>query len=335
MSIKGKTILVTGGGGYIGGNIVKALYRADAIPIVIDYKNNIAIKPFTESYNKVDYGVREFYGIAKIHNVDAIIHCAGTSLVGPSMTDPGEYYNNNVSKTINMLNGLKDNYKLVPIVFSSSASVYGDPSYVPIDEKHPLRPMSPYGASKLMIERILQDFDIAYELPHINLRYFNAAGASKEIGQEPGATHIIARIFESYMKQETFTLNGNDYDTPDGTCVRDYVHVVDLANAHIKALEYLFKHKERHSINLGSGKGTSNLEVASAIFNTIEAPNTTIKEMIKGGPRRPGDPAELIASNKLAKDLLDWEPMYTIDDICKSAHSWYNHDSAEVAKLLR
>ena len=327
MSIKGKIILVTGGGGYIGGNIVKSLHRADAIPIVVDYKNNNEVKPYTESYNKVDYGVREFYGIAKIHNIDAIIHCAGTSLVGPSMTDPAEYYHNNVAKTINMLTGLKDNYKLVPIVFSSSASVYGDPNYVPIDEKHPLRPMSPYGASKLMIERILQDFDIAYELPHINLRYFNAAGASKEIGQAPGATHIIARIFESYMKQETFTLNGNDYDTPDGTCVRDYVHVIDLANAHIKALEYLFSHKERHSINLGSGKGTSNLEVASAIFDTIEAPNTTIKEMIKGGPRRPGDPAELIASNKLAKDLLDWEPTYTIHDICKSANTWYNQDS--------
>jgi UDP-glucose 4-epimerase len=336
MSIKGKTILVTGGGGYIGGNIVKSLHRADAIPIVVDYKNNIAIKPFTESYNKVDYGVREFYGIAKIHNIDAIVHCAGTSLVGPSMTDPGEYYNNNVAKTINMLNGLRENYKLVPIVFSSSASVYGDPTYVPIDEKHPLRPMSPYGASKLMIERILQDFDIAYNLPHINLRYFNAAGASREIGQAPGATHIIARIFESYINQETFTLNGNDYDTPDGTCVRDYIHVVDLANAHIKALEYLFAHQdERHSINLGTGKGISNLEVANAVEDSLQLPPTTLKEMIKEGPRRPGDPAELVASNKLAKELLGWEPIYDIHDICKSANSWYYHDSAEVAKLLR
>ena len=319
------TILITGGCGYIGSHVARAFKRAnpDNFIVVVDRERREHTLKDVDEFVQCDFADEKGIMTLLTFNPGVIVHCAGTSLVGPSMEDPAEYYSNNVIKTLIMLNVIKDMPTKPIILFSSSASVYGDPDTVPLTEKHELRPISPYGNTKLAIEHILADYDRAYQIPSVCFRYFNAAGAwipESDLGQERGATHIIARALESNLAGHYFIINGNDYPTKDGTCVRDYIHVQDLAEAHLLAVEYILKQPGAYRFNLGTEKGISNWEIACYVKHQYGLINT------KFGPRRAGDPAELIADASLAKQELGWKPKYSdIGKIIQSAHDWYCH----------
>lgn len=312
-------IAVTGAAGYIGGHIALRLKDAGHAVVGIDRR------PLP---THLDNGVMSFLqadfdsDIAKKYLLEvrpvAIIHCAGTSLVGPSLSTPMEYYNNNVVKTIHLLDFIMQLMPQTKVIFSSSAAVYGTPIMTPCHEVDPREPISPYGESKLMVEQILASYHKAYGLDYVAFRYFNACGAdtNSRHGQEPGATHIIARILESIRDNNTFTLNGTDYSTDDGSCVRDYVHVQDIADAHISAL---YTDTPAGVYNLGTNKGTSNLEIINA------AERITGKTLqVDTGPQRPGDPAILTASaDKFGRIYKDWQK-FTLDDMISHAWAWYN-----------
>ena len=248
---------------------------------------------------------------------NAILHCAGTSLVGPSITNPSEYYNNNFIKTKVLLDLVTKSIPRTKFIFSSSAAVYGTPIMTPCHEVDPREPISPYGESKLMIEQMLESYHKAYGLDYIAFRYFNACGADMRgrHGQEPGATHIIARVLECIRDNKPFTLNGTDYPTDDGSCVRDYVHVQDIADAHVSAL---YADVPAGVYNLGTSTGTSNLEIINA------AERITGKTLqVVAGPQRNGDPAILTASaDKFGRIYKDWQK-FTLDDMISHAWAWY------------
>jgi UDP-glucose 4-epimerase len=320
------TVLVTGATGYIGSHVCKHLKRDGYRVIGLDRVAREHTLKHMDVFVQADYHGDECFNALTEHKPDAIVHCAGTSLVGPSMADPAEYYANNVAKTAGFLNAIRWLPKMPVLVFSSSAAVYGAPEVELIYENHPYSPMSPYGQSKAMIEIMLTDFNRAYGLKSASLRYFNACGAdvdAGELGQEPGATHIIARVLESVRDNKTFMLYGNDYSTPDGTCVRDYVHVDDLANAHSLAVNYLLSDmQECIVLNLGSGAGYSNQEIVDTVSKLIKAPDIT------AGPRRLGDPDRLVAGTLLAKTTLGWRPKHSdLETIINSAWKWYNNPS--------
>lgn len=318
-----KTIVVTGGCGYIGSHIVRAFKQAypDCKMVVVDRVRR------GHTLVGVDWFIMDdFASAATLKNIvdmkpDVVVHCAGTSLVGPSILNPSEYYTNNVSNTIKLLDALKDMEKSPVVMFSSSASVYGEAN-VPAFETDPVTPISPYGKTKAIVEQVFVDYALAYGLNSVCFRYFNAAGAmpgSNDLGQEPGATHIIARILEAKNADATFTLNGKTYDTFDGTCIRDYIHVWDIAQAHIAAYT---KHEDgmvgAQVFNLGTNTGTSNQD----ILNYVAGKYGKIK--VKIGPKRAGDPNELIANSNKAKLLLDWSPRYsTLGQIIDTAQAWY------------
>ena len=250
---------------------------------------------------------------------DAIIHCAGTSLVGPSVTDPATYYENNFVKTKKLLDFLIVNgMTSTRIIFSSSAATYGEPVMTPCQEIDPAEPISPYGQSKLMIEWMLSSYGQAYGIDSVAFRYFNACGADSRArhGQEPGATHIIARVLESVRDGTICTLYGTDYPTPDGTCIRDYIHVEDLADAHIRAMDRAIP---AGVYNLGTNTGHSNLEVI-----TTAATVTKIAITHKNGPRRAGDPAMLTADAGKFMAAGNWQPQWGLEDIISHAWAWYN-----------
>ena len=256
---------------------------------------------------------------------DVVVHCAGTSLVGPSMQDPGPYYDNNIAKTIQLLNVVKDLPNKPAIMFSSSASVYGEPEQLPLVEDDAVKPISPYGNTKAMTESILRDYWGAYALQSMCFRYFNAAGAEPinfDLGQEPGATHIVARLLEARLAGTAFVLNGVDFGTDDHTAVRDYVHVWDIARAHVLGASWMlddYPQMGAHIYNLSTGRGTSNLE----IINHVTARYGRM-EQIAYGPRRFGDPAQLYADASKARRQLSWEPLYSdIETIIDSAYKWY------------
>jgi UDP-glucose 4-epimerase len=251
---------------------------------------------------------------------DVVVHCAGDISVGESVEDPAKYYDNNVAKTITFLNHVK-NYKKKPLVlFSSSASVYGNPDHVPLVETDRIKPISPYGHTKDIIEQVLFNYNQAYGLPSVCFRYFNAAGAEPtnlDLGQASGAGHIIARLLESKINNQFFTLNGADFDTPDKTCIRDYIHVWDLADAHYRAIQWNVN-SQFAVFNLGTNSGISNQEIVDYITYNYGPLQIQI------GPRRPGDPDSLIADSTLAQTILQWYPKYsTIDQIVDSAYKWY------------
>jgi UDP-glucose 4-epimerase len=255
----------------------------------------------------------------KLFCPDAIIHCAGTSLVGPSMTNPEDYYNNNFAKTKTLLDFLvRNHYKQVRFIFSSSAAAYGNPIMTPCQEVDPTEPISPYGESKLMTEWMLNSYHRAYGLDYVAFRYFNACGADSQIrhGQAPGATHIIARALESVKAGTMFTLYGIDYSTDDGTCIRDYIHVEDLADAHIMAMDRFIP---ADVYNLGTNTGHSNLEVIQQASNV-----TKISVTHTNGPQRSGDPAVLTADATKFMAISAWQPKYTLKDMIGHAWSWYN-----------
>ncbi len=256
-------------------------------------------------------------------DIEAVMHFAGAALVGESMVNPVKYYHNNVTGTINLLNAMKK-HGVKHFIFSSTCSTYGVPNTIPITEDHIQKPINPYGKSKYMIEQILKDMENAHDIRFASLRYFNAAGADleAEIGENHiDETHLIPLVLESLTHKNTLKVFGNDFKTKDGTAIRDYIHVLDIAQAHVKALEWIISNNESLSINLGTGQGFSVLD----IINTAEKVcNDKISYEITN--RREGDPPILIANNTKAKKLLNWELKHSdIDTIINSAWKWHLH----------
>ena len=316
-------ILITGGAGYIGSHCLINFLRAGYDCVVFDNLSEGHREALNSSnlhegnLSKIE-DIREVF---KKYPVEAVIHFAASCYVGESVEDPQKYYYNNVVNTLNLLKVMLEN-DVKKIVFSSTCATYGNPDYTPIDEKHPQNPINSYGRTKLMIENILQDYDRAYELKYMALRYFNAAGADNEanIGESHRIeTHLIPIVLQAAMgKRASIKIFGDDYNTPDGTCIRDYIHVNDLAKAHRLALEKLRNGAGSNCYNLGVGKGYSVKEIID-ICEKITG-KTLNKEIIS---RREGDPPILTASNKKAREELGFTPEYTkIDDIIESAWHW-------------
>ena len=311
-------VVVTGAAGYIGGQIALQLRDAGYTVTGIDRRplpqHLQGIMDFVQADFDSDESFRKIIELRP----DAVIHCAGTSLVGPSIRYPSDYYNNNVVKTLHLLGIITSALPKTRFIFSSSAATYGVPvASLSCQETDALKPISPYGESKLMVEQILAAYHQAYGLDYVAFRYFNACGADPQArhGQEAGATHIIARVLESVRDDQEFVLNGNDYDTADGTCVRDYVHVSDIAQAHVLALS---KSIPAGVYNLGSNNGTSNQEIISAAERITEQQVKVVQ-----GPKRPGDPGVLVASAAKFSILnKDWRK-YTLDDMIQHAWNWY------------
>ena len=322
-----RRIVVTGGCGYIGSHVARAFKMNGDNVIVIDrVKREHTLKDL-DGYYIANFASDDALATIYDYQPDVIVHCAGTSLVGPSLDNPGEYYDNNISKTIKLLNFVKTFDKKPLIMFSSSASVYGEPDKLPITEHARKNPISPYGNTKAMTEVILIDFWRAHAIPSMCFRYFNAAGAmpiTADLGQEPFATHIVARVLEASLQNRAFTINGDDFDTPDGTCIRDYVHVWDIALAHVRGVEYVYSLGDNiinvgaSVFNLGTNKGISNKEIVDYVVKHYGLP------FVNYGPKRWGDPAELVADATEAREKLGWEPEYSsIDTIIDSAYKWY------------
>jgi UDP-glucose 4-epimerase len=310
-------VVVTGASGYIGGQVALALSDAGHKVIGIDRRPCAArLQDVFEKFVQADFDSDQARTNVIQIQPAAIIHCAGTSLVGPSVKYPSDYYHNNVIKTIHLLDLVTNALPKTRFIFSSSASVYGEPILDSCSEVDPCEPISPYGESKRMIEQVLASYHRAYNLDYVAFRYFNACGADGKgrHGQEPGATHVIARILEATRDNKQFSLYGNDYQTPDGTCIRDYVHVEDIAHAHVCALNAAVP---SGVYNLGSDTGTSVKQIlnhAAAIAGSV----TVLPE-----PRRTGDPAVLTASAAKFNKLVPTWRRYTLDDMIQHAWSWY------------
>jgi UDP-glucose 4-epimerase len=315
-------VLVTGASGYIGGQTAIQLKDQGHKVYGLDWARlpeHLHSLDIFDGWIQFDFDSFESQLWLKVNQPDAIIHCAGTSLVGPSMMNPEEYYNNNFVKTKKLLDFLREIKWQGRFIFSSSAATYGNPIITPCQEVDPTEPISPYGESKLMIEWLLKSYQRAYGLDFVAFRYFNACGADPQArhGQAPGATHIVARILENYLAGRDFVCNGNDYDTPDGTCVRDYVHVSDIADAHILALNPLLVVSDVY--NLGTTAGASNLEVMKTVASVIGNDFAC-----QYGPRRDGDPAMLTADAGKFEKTANWLPKYNLKQIIDHAWTWYN-----------
>jgi len=325
-------ILVTGGAGYIGSHTCLALIEEGYEVVVVDNLSNSSIEPInrleTLTHQKIifyEVDLRkkiELVNIFKENSIDAVIHFAGLKSVYQSVLQPIEYYNNNVSSTIVLCDVMKQ-FNCKTLVFSSSATVYGDPHIVPIKENFPLSATNPYGRSKLMIEEILRDVFISDDSWQIaRLRYFNPVGAHKTglIGEDPIGTP--SNLFPYMLqvasgKRKKLSIFGGDYDTHDGTGVRDYIHILDLVEGHIKALKALFKKKQMLTINLGTGKGYSVLDVISA-FEKVSGKKIAY-EIIE---RRDGDIANCYADPSLAAESIDWKAAYELDEMCEDSWRW-------------
>ena len=318
-------ILVTGGAGYIGSHTVRELRERGMDVVVYDNLSTGHIEAVGDTpFVKGDlFDVELLRKTFREYNVDSVIHFAAYSLVGESMTNPAKYYHNNVAGTLALLDAmLAENVKY--LVFSSSAATYGDCGDGLITEDSPQNPTSVYGQTKLMMEQFMQDYDKAYGMKYVALRYFNAAGAhlSGEIGEAHNPeSHLIPLILQvPNGKREQINVFGEDYPTHDGTCIRDYIHVTDLADAHIKALEYLKNGGKSTYYNLGNGNGFSVKEVIDTVEKVLGQP---IKKQIV--ERRPGDPASLVASSEKIQRELGWKPKYdTLDSVVASAWKWHS-----------
>ena len=307
-------VLVTGAGGYIGSAVCKLLKNnqhdvvgIDRRPIRHKYVDKTQLTTYGNIYHEMFDGV------------DCVVHIGATSLVGPSVIDPAAYYQNNIAQTLNLLDSMRGK-GINKIVFASSAACYGEPEEDVCAENMPHTPCNPYGWSKRMMEIILNDYAHAYDLRSVSLRFFNVAGADPEgeYGQEPGATHIIAKAIERTMAGKDFTLFGKNFDTPDGTCVRDYVHVEDVARGVLNSIELLETTGNAHVFNLGGKRGYSNLE----IINTINK-MTPLQVDLKYGDPRPGDPSTLVADATGANTVLGWSPTHDLESIIRTAYRWY------------
>lgn len=316
-----KNILVMGGAGYIGSHTVKHLVENGYNVIVADnlsMGHKEAVNP-NAKFEIADLMDKESLRVVfKKYPIDTVIHFAAFIAVGESVENPAKYYTNNVIGTLNLLDVMLE-FDVKKIVFSSTAAVFGNPIYTPIDEKHTTNPINPYGQTKLMIEKIFEDYRRAYGLLYIAFRYFNASGCSFDgsIGEAHNPeTHLIPLVLKAIKGEcENIKIFGDDYDTPDGTCIRDYIHVEDLAVAHRLAVENIDKYSG--TLNLGTSKGTSVKEIID------------ISEKITGKrcpvvieKRRAGDPAILSATSNKAKEILGWLPKYNMEDIIKTAWNW-------------
>lgn len=319
-------VLVTGGAGYIGSHTVRLLAKEGFEPVVLDNLSK-GHKESVKGIRLIEADLLDKIQLQSVINEvkpEAVIHFAAFILVGESMHEPAKYYENNVIGTFNLLNAIH-RAGVDKIVFSSTAAVYGEPETVPISEDAAKKPVNVYGRTKLIIENMLEDFYHAYGIKYIALRYFNASGADDmgDIGEDHDPeSHLIPIIFQVLNKKREFlTVYGDDYDTPDGTCVRDYIHVNDLASAHILALKHLINGGEPSVYNLGNGKGYSVMEIIKAIEKTSGQ-----RVAYRIGERRAGDPAVLIASYEKIKNELSWQPGYGIEAIVQSAWNFHrNH----------
>lgn len=316
-------ILVVGGAGYIGSHMVKMLHLAGHEVLTLDnlsngYRDAVLYGEFVEG----DISDRGFLdNLFKQYHFDGVMHFASFIQVGESVIHPDMYYQNNLTNTLQLLDTMVA-HGVKKFIFSSTAAVYGDPEYTPIDEKHNKHPINPYGKSKLMVEQVLEDYDKAYGLKSVCLRYFNAAGADPdgELGErhEP-ETHLIPLILQAASgRRENIKVFGRDYDTSDGTCVRDYIHITDLCDAHLRSLTKLLKTEKSAAFNLGNGNGFSVQEVIDAVKRVTGINFDVINEL-----KREGDPAILVADASLAKEKLGWQPKHSdLEMIIQHAWDW-------------
>jgi UDP-glucose 4-epimerase len=318
------SVLVTGGAGYIGSHTVKALLEAGYDVTVFDdlsrgHPEQILGVSLVIGELPDDGALKDLFSEK---NFDAVIHFASESLVGESVRNPDKYFRRNVAGGLSLMSAMSK-AGVKKMVFSSSASVYGDPDSIPIPETAPKRPMSPYGEGKLFIEKALGWYDTAYGLKSMSLRYFNAAVAdpSGKMGEDHDPeTHLIPLVMKAVLTGAPLTLFGDDYPTPDGTCIRDYVHVTDLASAHVLALQALSEGKETAALNIGTGRGYSNMEIIRAVEEVSGR-----KVPYSVGARRPGDPAALVADPSKAKEVLGWIPSHSsLREIVETAWRWHS-----------
>jgi len=317
-------ILITDGAGYIGSHVNKLLSENGYETVVVDnliYGHAEAVK----------WGLLEIADLSDIdrlkslfekYRFDTVFHFAAYAYVGESVKEPAKYYRNNIVNTINLLDVMRQ-FESKRIIFSSTCATYGIPESVPIKEDAPQKPINPYGRTKLMMEHILRDYNEAYGIDYCCLRYFNAAGASPdgEIGEKHDPeTHLIPLVLDAAADDsKTVDIYGTDYPTKDGSCIRDYIHVMDLAKAHTLAMDYLISGNKSCCVNLGNGAGVSVFEIIDAVKRV-----TGKKVRVNLSPRRPGDPPELVGSAELARELLGWEPQYPdIDTIINHAWLWH------------
>lgn len=319
-----KNILVTGGAGYIGSHVCKELAARGYRPITYDnlvngHRSAVRWGPFEHGDVR---DRRRLDEVISRYRPQAVIHFAAYAYVGESVADPGKYYNNNVAGSLVLLEAMLGQ-GVNRLIFSSSCATYGIPDTVPITESDAQRPINPYGMSKLVVERILSDFEVAHGLQWIALRYFNAAGADphNETGEDHDPeTRIIPLVLAAADRQtEPVTVFGSDYDTPDGTCIRDYIHVTDLADAHVKALDALFAGEVSQALNLGTGAGCSVMQVIQAARTA-----TGLDVPYRFDARREGDPAILVADPSRARAVLNWQPSHSsIGEIVETAWRWH------------
>lgn len=324
-------VLVTGGAGYIGSHMVRMLDELGHAVVTFDdlsagFRDAVLGGEFVQGSLHDNAALSALFGA---HQFDAVVHFAGSIVVSESVRDPAKYYQNNLAGTLNLL-GVMRAHEVNKLVLSSTAAIFGVPQYVPIDEAHPQAPINPYGMTKWVTERILRDYDAAYGLRSISLRYFNAAGAAPDAAlgeRHDPETHLIPLALRAAKGElPELTVFGNDYDTPDGTCIRDYIHVVDLCDAHVLALQHLMAEGESSAYNLGNGQGYSVKEVirmAERISNK--------KIPVQYGPRRAGDPPRLVADASKIRKKLGWAPRFgNLEQIV--AHAWQWEIKSECAR---
>jgi len=329
-----KRILVVGGAGYIGSHMVQLLLESQFEPVVFDDLSTGHRDLVPEEVSFIQGDLKNYSDIEPVFrkfSIDAVMHFSASSLVGESVKDPIKYYENNVLSCIQLLKAMKHN-SVKRFIFSSSAAVYGQPQHLPIREEDPTVPTNPYGQSKLMIEHILEDAARVGILNYISLRYFNAAGADSKMrtGERHNPeSHLIPNVLKAACGQKTdLTVFGDDYDTRDGTCVRDYIHVADLARAHLLALRGFDKKIKNEVFNLGNGNGYSVLQIIK------EAERVTGNEIsFRKGQRRPGDPATLVACSERAKTILNWVPQKQLHEIIHSAWEWEMAENEKISTV--
>ncbi|MDP4009641.1 MAG: UDP-glucose 4-epimerase GalE [Candidatus Shapirobacteria bacterium] len=317
-------ILIVGGAGYIGSHINKELNKQGFETVVFD--NLASGRKELVKWGELIIGdlgnIEEIRNVFKKYKIDAVFHFAAFKAVGESVTNPQKYYKNNICNTLNLLEVMLEN-DVKKFIFSSSAAVFGSPQYMPIDEKHPQNPINPYGETKLIMEHVLRDYSKAYGLKYVSLRYFNACGADleSEVGEWPGSSaNLIPMVLDAAIgRREDIKIFGTDYPTKDGTCIRDYIHVTDLAVAHILAFEYLNNGGESDCFNLGNGRGFSVKEVVDMAKEV-----TKIDFKVVESDKREGDPAVLVADSAKAQKVLGWKSEYAdLKTIIESAWSWH------------
>lgn len=326
-------ILVTGGAGYIGSFMVRELQQKGFKPVILDnlsQGHKEAVKDYRLEEIDLVSQKEKLDALFTSEKFDGVVHMASFIQMGESYKNPAKYYENNVYGFMNLLDGMRKG-NVGKIIISSSAGVYGNPVKLPIEEKDPKNPLNPYGETKYILERMLEDYDAAYGIKFMSIRYFNAAGAALDgsIGEDhPEESHLIPNIIKKALKGEEIEIFGNDYNTPDGTNVRDYVHVLDLVETHSIAMQKLLEGGMSNVYNAGMGRGYSNKEVLEAVRNVT---GSDLK--IKYSPRRPGDADALFASIEKIKKDFNWTPKYGLKEIVETAFTWHRNHPAGYANM--